>query len=308
MNEDVKPMAHGVPSGHDPGHPGRQCAFLVSAEPHALEVDDHLVRAPLQALGWSLETVPWDRAETWSRFDLVVVRSTWDYPGDLPGFEKALTRIHQSDTILANPLPIMRWNLRKTYLLDLESRGVPVVPTRVVDALHPGHLAALRDELAAELVVKPVVGANGVDVFRVGADLETVRAAETAFRDRPALIQPFLATVLVEGEVSLIYLGGEFSHGLRKRPRATEFRTQEERGATIAAFDPDPALREIADGALAAVNGPTLYARVDLIPDATGSWRLVELELVEPSLYLRVDPGAPGRLARALTRWPRTSR
>lgn len=309
------------PPGSGPGSGlggGRRCAFLAAAGPHDLEVDDHLARAPLEALGWSLETVPWDRAEEWAHFDLVVVRSAWDYHGAVQRFEATLDRIHRSGTVLANPLNVLRWNLRKTYLLDLQARGVPVVPTRAVDGLEPGSLAALHEELtvdgsdpgatgATELVVKSVVGANGDDVYRVGADSGSHRAVEAAFRDRPALVQPFLPAVLTEGEVSLVYMGGELSHGLRKRPREGEFRTQEERGAAIAPLRPGRALREVGDRALAAVDGPTLYARVDLIPDAAGAWRLVELELVEPSLYLRTDPEAPARFARAIRDWPRPS-
>lgn len=287
---------------------GRRCAFLSAAGPHDLEVDDDLARGPLEALGWTLDIVPWNRAADWDRYDVVVVRSTWDYYRDLRAFEATLARIHDSAALLANPLPALRWNLRKTYLLDLEAQGIPILPTHAVDALEPGGLAGLRRELAAdELVVKPVVGANGVDVYRVGGDPSVARAVETAFRDRPALVQPFLPTVFTEGEVSLVYLAGELSHGLRKRPRGGEFRTQEERGATIVPFDPDPSLRKLCDTALATVGGPTLYARLDLLADPDGSWRLMEMELVEPSLYLRVDPGAPDRFARALDRWARSS-
>jgi len=283
-----------------------RCAFLTSGERHDFVVDDDRVRDPLRALGWELHSIPWDReGVAWDDFDLVVVRSTWDYHRKIAAFEGTLERIDRSGARLANPLELIRWNARKGYLLDLEARGVPMVPTVCRPRLTPGELEALRDKLGAEeLVVKPEVGASGRDVFRAGAADGTPDAAvESAFRERAALVQPFLPAVLNEGEVSVVLLAGGVSHAILKRPGDGGFLTQEERGATLEPHEPDPAARTLARRTLGAVDHETLYARVDIIRDPSGRWRVVELELIEPSLYFRVVPAAAGRFARAVDRW-----
>jgi glutathione synthase/RimK-type ligase-like ATP-grasp enzyme len=284
----------------------RHCAFLTLDERGDFVIDDEHAIEPLARLGWRVATLSWRQAEIpWSDFDAVVIRSTWDYWNDVPAFLDTLARIHRQAP-LANPLDLVHWNLAKTYLRDLEGKGVGIVPTLWLDDLLPTALAGHAERLGGdELVVKPVVGANGEDAFRLtpGDDPERLQAIAGRFRGRPCMLQPFLHAVQEEGEYSLFFFSGEYSHAILKVPAAEEFRSQEERGAEIHAVQPQADLLARGRQALAAVTPPPLYARVDLVRNAAGEFEVMELELIEPSLYLRTDPGAPERFARAVDAW-----
>jgi glutathione synthase/RimK-type ligase-like ATP-grasp enzyme len=283
----------------------RTCAFLTLEDPGNYVIDDDLATGPLASLGYRVVTVPWSRPGTrWGDYDAVVIRSTWDYPRDPKAFLSVLGEIEASGTPLFNPLELVRWNIRKTYLRDLADRGVPVVPTVWRERLGAGDLARLLSGTGwREMVVKPVLGASAGGAYRVreGMGSGAAAAIETYFMDRALMAQPFLDTVASEGEFSLFYFNGEFSHAILKTPRASDFRVQEEHGGTIRSVSADRALRDAGARSLRALDTVPLYARADLIraPDADLYW-LMELELVEPSLYLRMDPAAPGRFARAL--------
>jgi len=284
----------------------RHCAFLTLDERGDFVIDDEHAIEPLARLGWRVATLSWRQAEIpWSDFDAVVIRSTWDYWNDVPAFLDTLARIHRQAP-LANPLDLVHWNLAKTYLRDLEGKGVGIVPTLWLDDLLPTALAGHAERLGGdELVVKPVVGANGEDAFRLtpGDDPERLQAIAGRFRGRPCMLQPFLHAVREEGEYSLFFFSGEYSHAILKVPAAEEFRSQEERGAEIHPVQPQADLLARGRQALAAVTPPPLYARVDLVRNAAGEFEVMELELIEPSLYLRTDPGAPERFARAVDAW-----
>jgi len=284
----------------------KQCAFLTLDERGDFVIDDEHAVAPLERLGWRVSTVSWRQAETpWSAFDAVVIRSTWDYWDDVPAFVATLAEIDRA-TRLANRLDLVHWNLAKTYLRDLQARGVPVVPTLWREGLSPAELARCARELDSEaLVVKPVVGANGQDAFRLSPadDPERLERICARFPGRPCMVQPFMPNILAEGEYSLFYFGGDFSHAILKVPAAGEFRSQEEHGAEILAVTPEPALRAVADQAIATISPPPLYARIDFVRRAGDLFEVMELELIEPSLYLRMDPAAPLRFAQAVDRY-----
>jgi glutathione synthase/RimK-type ligase-like ATP-grasp enzyme len=283
-----------------------RCAFLTLEDATGYVIDDDLAHAPLRNLGWQVDTVPWPREANWQAFDAVVIRSTWDYHHDPDRFLAVLARIEQAGVPLYNGLELVRWNLRKTYLRDLAARGVATVPTLFRDRLEPGELPALHDALGAgELVLKPQVGANAEGARRVSgsATREEAAAAHAYYRDRPLLVQPFVPSVTTEGEYSLFYFDGALSHAVLKTPRAADFRVQEEHGGVVRPVQPDEPLREAGASALRALGDAPLYARADLVraPGGSAAW-LMELELVEPSLYLRMDPEAPERFAAALDR------
>jgi glutathione synthase/RimK-type ligase-like ATP-grasp enzyme len=285
----------------------KRCAFLTLDEPGDYVIDDELAIEPLADLGWDVSTVSWrQRKIPWSEFDAVVIRSTWDYWHEVPAFLDILAAVDRQ-TRLANSLELVRWNLRKTYLRELEARGVATVPTTWLEmGFAVEDLPRCAEELAArQLVVKPVVGANGEDAFRVdtaATDTELQRLEET-FRGRGCMVQPFRARVLGEGEYSLFYFAGDFSHAILKTPRAGEFRSQEERGARITPIMPDVLLAEAGQRAVEALPERSLYARVDLVRNDANEFEVMELELIEPSLYLRTHDEAPGRFARAIDRW-----
>jgi len=279
-------------------------ALVTCAELTGLHPDDQLLVAPLAAAGVVAEPAVWDDPDVdWSGFDLVVLRSAWDYPSRRGAFVAWAASVER----LANPADVVAWNTDKRYLAALDAAGVPVVPTTF---LEPGASSGLPAQ--GEWVLKPVVGAGSVDAGRYNLDDPQHRELARAHVDRlhaagrPLMRQPYLAAVDDDGESALLYLGGEFSHAVRKGPMlqgpadSVAGLYQEEEITTRAAT---PAQRAVADAALAAVPGGGdrfLYARVDLIDGPDGLPLLVELELTEPSLYLGYADGAPDRFAAAI--------
>ena len=280
------------------------CAFLTTDHLAGFVTYDHDAVAPLAALGWTVDFVPWRAEADWDAYDLVVVRSPWDYQSDPDAFLAALDAIDRSTARLENPLPVLRWNLRKTYLRDLHAAGVRVVPTAVVPALTPDRLAALFEHWGTpEIVVKPVVGANADDVFRLRSGDEAAgRAGVSAFADRESLAQPFVRSVVEEGEFSVFVFGGQASHAILKTPASGDFRVQEEHGGRIRAVVPELRLLALTNAALGAVPAPAplLYARVDAVRMPDGGFAVMEVELIEPSLYFPYGPGAADRFAQAV--------
>ena len=270
---------------------------------------DELAIPPLGALGWTVDTVSWCADADWAAYDVVVIRTPWDYQDHPEAFLEVLERIDRS-TRLENGLDVVRWNLDKAYLRDLEARGVPIVPTRWLDQLGADALADLFDALGTdEVVVKPSVSANADGTFRLrrgdrDRQLEAVRAlaAHTA-AGRGVMAQPFVPAVVEEGEYSVFAFAGEVSHAILKTPASGDFRVQEEHGGRIRGVEPAPELAAAADRAFAAVEaavGQTLlYARADLVRWA-GDWVVMEMELIEPSLYFPFGDGSAARFARAL--------
>lgn len=281
----------------------KKCAFLTLDERGDYVIDDDHAIAPLEQLGWQVSTLSWRQREVpWSEFDVVVVRSTWDYWDDIPAFFETLRQI-DSTTRLANPLDIIHWNLEKTYMLDLEGKGIGIVPTTWSDSVHPGSFPGFFAALGTgELVIKPVVGANGVDAYRVSAgdDLQRMEWICDRFRKKRGLVQTFMPSILTEGEYSLFYFNGAFSHAILKIPRGPEFRSQEEHGSEIRPVTPEDKLLLRGEEVLQTLSAVPLYARVDFVRDDSRDFAVMELELIEPSMYLRTDPGAPGRFAQAI--------
>ncbi len=281
----------------------KKCAFLTLDERGDYVIDDEHAIAPLEQLGWQVSTLSWRQKEVpWSEFDVVVVRSTWDYWDDIPAFLDTLKQI-DSVTRLANPLDIIHWNLEKTYMLDLEGKGIGIVPTTwpasVPPESFPGFFAGLGTD---ELVIKPVVGANGQDAYRVSAvdDLQRLERICDRFRKQRGMVQTFMPAILTEGEYSLFYFNGTFSHAILKIPRGSEFRSQEEHGSEIRSVAPENKLLLRGEQVLQTLSAVPLYARVDFVRNDSQDFVVMELELIEPSMYLRTDPGAPGRFAEAI--------
>jgi glutathione synthase/RimK-type ligase-like ATP-grasp enzyme len=281
----------------------RHCAFLTLDAPEGWVTDDDLTHEPLRALGWEVTTLPWNRPGVdWSRFEAVVIRSTWDYFRRFDEFLATLETIDRSSARLANPLETVRWNLRKTYLRDLEARSLPVVPTLWQTGPNADRIRSLFDELETdEIVLKPVVSASAYDTFRIRRDSDFSELA-ALFSGREVMAQPFLASIVEEGEYSLFYFDGELSHTILKSPKEKDFRVQEEHGGWIRAADPPAPLPDLGHRIVEALPVRPLYARVDLVRHDSG-FVLMELELVEPSLYFRIVPGSAERFARAFAAW-----
>ncbi|HSR40842.1 MAG TPA: hypothetical protein VLL48_01690 [Longimicrobiales bacterium] len=289
----------------------KACAFLTTEELDGFVVDDELAVEPLRALGWTVHHVPWRREEAWDRFRIVVIRSPWDYQDDPDEFLRVLQRIDSSSARLENRLELVRWNLRKSYLRELEGAGVDVLPSRWEDGFGAGRISAYLEELdAEEVVVKPVVGANADLTFRLSqaSPRESLEAAERALADREVLVQPFAPGIVTEGEYSLFFFQGALSHGIVKKPAPGDFRVQEEHGGTIRKAAPEAGMIRCARRVFAAVGAVPLYARVDLVRREAGEFAVMEVELVEPSLYLRMDAMAPWRFAWAIDALSRATR
>jgi hypothetical protein len=271
-----------------------------------LEPDDRLVIGPLAARGISAAPVVWDDADVdWASYDLAVLRSPWDYIHRRDEFVAWASRVPR----LANPADVVAWNTEKTYLERLALAGVPVVHT---DWVRPGE--AWQPPTDGEYVVKPAVSAGSRDTGRYGPehrDLAVAHVARLQEAGRLVMVQPYLAAVDAEGETGLLFMGGEFSHAVRKGPMLEGPDNPGSgsrppglyRPERITTREPSLVEREVAEKALAAIPGGAerlLYARVDLIPGRDGAPLLVELELTEPSLFLGRSDGAPDRLARAI--------
>ena len=279
---------------------------LVTAEifPDLYE-DDHPLRDALIKRGVTVDAVRWDDpAADWAAYDLAVLRSPWDYPGRHAAFIAWARSVPR----LANPADVVEWNTDKHYLADLAAAGLPITPTTFVEPGERWHPPA-----PGEWVIKPTISAGSKDTGRYALPLDAAAAEAHATRltaaGRTAMIQPYLAAVDTAGETSVLCLpdpGGEltYSHAIRKGPLLTG--TGERTGEyaeKITARTPTEAELEIARRALTMVPGGAdrlLYARVDVIPGPSGEPLLLELELTEPSLFLRFADGAADRLAAAI--------
>lgn len=265
-----------------------------------LKADDHLL---LQALGersCEVRPIVWDEEKVdWSDFDLCLVRSTWDYHEKHREF-LAWTQQVEAAAALRNPAELIAWNSEKTYLRQLAEGGVQTVPTMWVDREDGADLEEiLAGEGWDEAVVKPAIdlGARNLHRVRAGEDSAALRLALR--QSNEAMVQPFLASLETEGELSLIYVEGEFTHAVRKRPAAGDFRVQGIWGGTASAEQPGSRELEIGAEVMARLESPPLYARVDLVRDLVGEPCLIELELIEPNLYLCEHPPAVEALADA---------
>lgn len=294
-------------------------ALVTASSAAHLDEDMPLLRAALEAIAVPTAVVVWDDPSVlWDRFELVVVRSTWDYVSrraELLAWADHVAAV----TSLANPPDVVRWSTDKHYIGDLAAAGVPVTPTTFLEpGASPG---TVRDAIEAQLeaagaspdgravVVKPAVSAGSADTSRHGAH-ERVEAREHVVRlladQRSVMVQPYLAAVDQHGETALVHLGGRFSHAVRKGPilsAAPPFVEGLFAAEQITPREPSDLERQVADQALAVVPGGAarlLYARVDLIPGPDGRPLVLEVELAEPSVFLSNAPGGAERFARAI--------
>lgn len=292
-------------------------AIVSVAAARDLDEDVAPLLEALRTMGTSTEVVDWDDANAdWSRFDVAVLRSTWDYTQRLPEFLDWVTRVSMQ-TRLLNPASIIRWNTDKHYLAQLAAANVPVVASTFIEPDDDSQLQ-LRHFLDAheanEFVVKPTVGAGSRDAQRYGRD--EFAAAQSHIQrlldaQRSVLLQPYLNSVDAHGETALIYFDGAFSHAIRKGallrrgegPTHALFAAEQ-----IVARTPSTDELELAARTLKAMpfDQPLLYARVDLIHADDASPRLLELELAEPSLFFDHAAGSVERFAHALVKRTRS--
>lgn len=242
--------------------------------------------AVLLRAGFSVEARPWTEAGDVSGFDLVMPLVAWGYHLNPPHWHALLDRLEAERIPTLNPVPLLRWNSDKRYLAELSEKGIAVIPTRVAESLDEVALADARTEYGDELVIKPPVSAAADGTHR----LRTGDPIPEGARGRAMMIQPFLSSVAEEGEYSIMLFGGQFSHAIVKRPKTGDYRVQPHLGGTEVACEPPAGSIELAHAALSAAPAEAAYARVDMIRDGEGKLAVIELELIEPSLWLQHAP------------------
>lgn len=294
-----------------------------------MDEDAPLLLEALGAAGVEAAPAMWDDDTVdWSAYDLVVIRSTWDYAERPAEFVAWAERVERSTT-LANPAAVVRWNLDKHYLADLGAAGVPIVPTTFLEpGAAPGTIAevvraavesdAAGRDLGTEVVVKPAVSAGSKDTVRHSpGNLAEACAHAGSLLDsgRSVMVQPYLDAVDELGETGMLFFEGAYSHAFRKGPLLAPDGSPPEGLFALEQITPrrpDPDELQLAKQVLAAtadgIGQPLLYARVDVLRDRYGTPRLLELELVEPSFFLGTDLAAAPNAARAIARAARASR
>lgn len=269
-----------------------RAAILVPAPDYPEEWDwaYEVEAAALLRAGLSVEARPWTEAGDLTGFDLVTPLVAWGYHEDPPRWHALLDRLEREAIPTLNPVSLLRWNSDKRYLAELGAKGIHVIPTRLVEQLDEAGLADARKEFGQELVIKPPVSASAHGTHRLGPN--DPLPADTLGREM--LVQPFLGSVAEEGEYSVLLFGGHFSHAIVKRPRPGDYRVQPHLGGTEQRCDPPEGAIQLAHVALAAAPAETAYARVDMVRDNQGQLAIIELELIEPALWLQhaADGGA----------------
>ncbi len=289
----------------------KRCAILTMDNLSDFECYDNLLDAPLAELGWQTQLVSWRSISVnWLDFDAVIIRSPWDYQDDADSFLAILDQIEQSTTILHNSLATVRWNIDKTYLKSLAEQKVSIVPTLWQSNFVAKDLSSFFAYFnCQQLVIKPRISANADNTFWLKQPTaeNSMTQLEAVFADSDFMVQPFMTSVIEEGEFSLFYFNGEYSHAILKTPKTDDFRVQEEHGGRLQAITPESALLVQAKNTLLATSREVgeipLYARLDFVrvanPNGDDQFALMEAELIEPSLYFNMDDNAAKRFANA---------
>jgi len=265
--------------------------------------EEALLMDALEKRGCRVDRVSWDDKHIkWADRDLCVIRSTWDYQDRMEDFLPWLDRI-EKQTSLCNPADMVRWNLDKNYLSDLEKKGIRIPPSRFI---RKGENRSLAEHLEGcgwkEAVLKPVVSAGAKHTYRFRMDEADV--LEPTFHilveDEAMMLQEFMPSVLDQGELSLVMIGGRFSHAVRKNPNPGDYRVQDDFGGSFSLSEADTETIDFARSVLEACGGNPAYARVDILRDEQGQALLSEVELIEPELWFRLHPQGAEELAEVL--------
>lgn len=270
-----------------------------------LQPDDQLLVEALD--GVDVRVAPWDRGDaSWADCDAVLLRSCWDYHHRVNEFVSWAHGLEASGTLVLNSAGIAAWNARKTYLREVEAAGLPTVPTIwLLDDDVEGCRTTIAESGWDRVVLKPIVGASSFLTWLSSAEEAADRPdrLERLIAQGGGMLQPFVPEIETAGEWSVMFFGGEFSHAVRKRARSGEFRVQEEFGGTVEREMPSNEVLATCRRSLDVAPEAVLYARVDGVETHDG-FRLTEVELIEPVLFLDSAEEAPVRFARALLeRW-----
>lgn len=247
----------------------------------------HVEADALRASGFEVSARPWTAPGDLTPFDAVLPLVVWGYHERYAEWLELLAELQAGPAKCINPPELLRWNSDKAYLAELDARGVPTVHTIAVEALDEHALREARERFGCErLVVKPLISASATGTFLLG----TGDPVPDEVAGSRMLIQPFMASVAAQGEYSIMLFGGRFSHAILKTPKSGDFRVQPHLGGTERPCEPPPGAVDLARAALAAAPAEAAYARVDMVADDDGTLRIMELELIEPALWLQHAP------------------
>ncbi|MCI2283246.1 hypothetical protein L3081_07345 [Colwellia sp. MSW7] len=283
----------------------KHCAILTMDNLSDFECYDYLLDEPLAELGWATELISW-RAEkvNWDAYDAVIIRSPWDYQDDASAFILSLEQIDNSSARLQNSLSTVCWNIDKIYLKSVAEQGGRIVPTLWHENFSKHDIPEFFDYFSCQqLVIKPRISANADNTFWLKKEtaMQFAHQLESVFSQSEFMVQPFINSVIDEGEFSLFYFDGVYSHAILKTPKQDDFRVQEEHGGYLQTVTPEKALLTQADDTLAVITRLTgdmpLYARLDFVrlkndDNNNKGFALMEAELIEPSLYFNMDDKA----------------
>lgn len=280
----------------------KRVAFLSTDNLEKFFTYDKLLIEPMKNIGWIAEEVSWRNENVnWSDYASVIVRSTWDYQNDSEKFIGVLEKIN-CVSHLENDLDLMKWNMNKNYLFDLEENGVRIVDTIWERKFNRNLAHEYFNKLDTdEIIIKPNISANADNTFRLTREKldKNLGQLEKIFTAREFMVQPFLNSIIEEGEYSLFFFDGKFSHSVLKKPKENDFRVQEEHGGDIQPFKVSSKLILIAENIIKKLSTIPLYGRVDLVRTKENEFALIELELIEPSLYLNKDDQSPAKFVKA---------
>ena len=283
----------------------KKCAFLTINDLSGFESYDHLLVEPMQKYGWNVVFVPWGKYDqNWNDFDLVIIRSTWNYQDHLGEFLRVLRIIDESKALLLNPLPLVEWNINKTYLMDLNKQGIPIIPSLFYENFEIGEVWDSFNTFDTEkIIIKPNVGANAdrIRILNKSDNMNKLKKTRNLYNDLPFILQPFIHSIKRNGELSLIFFNNEFSHALSKVPKKGDFRVQEEHGGTLKLLKKiDGKTINLCERVLSLLPYFCFYARIDLVIDK-GRPLLMEIEVIEPSLYFNLEPKSTDLFAKKVS-------
>lgn len=268
--------------------------------------EDQLVLDALTTYGLNCRKVSWSDPEfDWTQTKCALFRSTWDYAERFTEFSDWLIKV-STQIKLINSYGQIVWNLDKHYLQDLKIKGVNIVKTYFIEFGDQRSLAQIHEELGwTRAVLKPVVSAAAKDTFKL--DSENINAHEAHFKEliknESMMLQPFQDSIVERGELSLMVIGGAYTHAVLKMAKAGDFRVQDDFGGTVHEYEPTHEEIELAIASVKACDPEPIYARVDIVNDNDGNPAVSEVELIEPELWFRRNENAAERLAEMVERY-----
>ncbi|MGW8121317.1 ATP-grasp domain-containing protein [Roseivirga echinicomitans] len=261
--------------------------------------EDQLVLSALEKKGLKAVRKSWaDPDFDWSATDKVLIRTTWDYFDRFDEWQQWLDLVSEKSTLI-NPVDLVRWNMDKHYLGDLQKRGINIPKTHYIEKGTTTSLKELHAKIGwEETILKPCVSGASRHTYKLNA--KNIEAHESVFqsliRDEAFMLQPFQKNIY-KGEISLMVMGGQFTHAVLKIAKPGDFRVQDDFGGSVHDYQPTQAEMDFAEKAVAACSPSPYLARVDIIRDNNDELAIIELEMIEPELWFRLNPKAAEVLA-----------